>query len=80
LFLISSIRLGIEAVGFVVKGFLKLVETVYTSIGLWGPYLNQGSMQPEMPKKTFTGRDNTLTGSLEIKMMDRRKDKENNFN
>jgi hypothetical protein len=37
-------------------------------------------MQPEMPKKTFTGRDNTLTGSLEIKMMDRRKDKENNFN
>jgi hypothetical protein len=37
-------------------------------------------MQPEMPKKTFTGRDNTFTGSLEIKMMDRRKDKENNFN
>ena len=63
-------------VGFVVKEFLKLVETIYTSIGLWGLYLRKYSMQPEMPKKTFTGRDNTLTGSLEIKMMDRRKDKE----
>jgi hypothetical protein len=30
-------------------------------------------MQPETPKKTFTGRDNILTGSLVIKMMDRRK-------
>jgi hypothetical protein len=57
-----------------------MVETIYTSIGLWGLYLNKYSMQPEMPKKTFTGRDNTFTGSLEIKMMDRRKDKENHFN
>jgi hypothetical protein len=80
LFLISGIRLGKETVGFVVKEFFKLVETVYTSIGLWGLCLIRYEIQPETPKKTFTGRDNILTGSLVIKMMDRRKDKKNNFN
>jgi hypothetical protein len=69
-----------KTVGFVVKGFLKLVETNYTSIGLWGLHLIKSEIQPETPKKTFTRRDNTLTGSLVIKMMDRRKDEENNFN
>jgi hypothetical protein len=57
-----------------------LVETNYTSIGLWGLYSIKSETQPEVPKKNFTGRDNTLTGSLVIKMMDRRKDEENNFN
>jgi hypothetical protein len=81
LFLISDIRLGKETVGFVVKEFFfKLVETVYTSIGIWGPCLIRYEKQPETPKKIFTGQDNTLTGSLAIKMMGRRKDKENNFN
>jgi hypothetical protein len=32
-----------------------LVETVYTSIGLWGLYLIKYEKQPETPKKTFTG-------------------------
>ena len=73
-------RLGKETIGFVVKEFFKLVETIYTSIGIWVPCLIRYEIQPETPKKIFTGKDNTLTRSLVIKMMDRRKDKENNFN
>ena len=69
-----------RTVGFVVKRVYKLVETVYTSIGLWGLQLIKSEKQPEMTKKTFTGRDNTLTGSLIFKMMIRRKVKGNNFN
>jgi hypothetical protein len=57
-----------------------MVETAYTSIGLWGLQLIKSEKQPEMPKKSFTGRDNTLTGSLIFKMMIRGKDKGNNSN
>ena len=49
--------------GFVVKGVYKLVETVHTSIGLWGLQLIRNEIQPEMLKKSFTRQDNTLTGS-----------------
>jgi hypothetical protein len=44
-----------RTVGFVVKRVYKLVETVYTSIGLWGLQLIKSEKQPEMKKKTFTG-------------------------
>jgi hypothetical protein len=50
--------------GFVVKRVYKLVETVHTSIGLWGLKLIKSEIQPETLKKSFTRRDNTLTGSL----------------
>ena len=51
-------------VGFVVEVFLNVVETVYTSVGLWGLYLIKYEIQPEMIKKTFTGKDNILPRSF----------------
>ena len=50
-----------------------MVETNHTSIGLWGLYLIKSEIQPKTPKNSFTRRDNKLTGSLIIYMMDGRK-------
>jgi len=47
--------------GLLSKGFLKWVETVHTSIGLWGLQLIKSEKQPEMPKKSFTGRGDKPT-------------------
>jgi hypothetical protein len=35
-----------KTMGFVVKRVYKLVETVYTSIGLWGLKLIRNEIQP----------------------------------
>ena len=51
-----------RTLGFVVKRVYKLAETTYTSIGLWGLQLIKSEKQPEMPKKSFTGRDNETIG------------------
>jgi hypothetical protein len=64
LFLTSNIRLVIGIGRFCCKSVFELVETVYTSIGLWGLYLIKYEIQLETIKKTSTGRDNILTGSF----------------
>jgi hypothetical protein len=62
----ENFRLFNENNGLCCQSVFELVEIVYSSIGLWGLYLIESEIQPEMMKKSFTRRDNTLTGSLII--------------
>jgi hypothetical protein len=53
MFSILDIRLGKEIGRFCCQSVFELVETVYTSIGLWGLYLIKYEIQPETIKEDF---------------------------